>query len=187
VAGFITIEVLCDAKLHERIDTFVVLSKLIFSLVEKSADPSYSSFGQACLNWLFTNGLGILVLWWSLRLDKGGVWFSPSEDAVMVGTPVAFLSLLFMPMMLLLMHELLLIQPRHKRLLATGGALCLVYLTICGGLVSFFVLTSHRPFSSSLANETELLLAGWRYLLALLLATAGVYWRGLFRADSVEG
>lgn len=147
---------------------------------------NYSTLGKACFHWLLTNCLASLVVWWPIIPGIADDSYYEPDVAALLTLFIAFGSLLFIPMMLLLMHETLLIDLRWRRIRATGVALFTGYFLLNCGLVLLFALASTSPFLSAVVENARLISKGWPYLLATLVAAVIVYNRALFRPDFVR-
>lgn len=143
-----------------------------------------STLGKACLHWFLTNFLGSIILWWLPGYESAS-YFEEDASMLVICLPIAFFSLLFIPMAVLLFHELLLLPNRTNRLLATAATLILAHLTVCSSLLFFSMISSHQPLLQSFTSSLPLFISApsWVYLLAALLAAALVYHRGLFRSN----
>lgn len=146
-----------------------------------------STLGKACLHWFLTNFFGSTILWW-LPGYESATYFDEDATMLVICLPIAFCSLLFLPMAVLFFHELLLIPTRTNRLVATGTALALAHSAICAGLLCLLMLISPQPLQQSFISGLTLFISApsWVYLLSSLLATGLVYHRTLWRPDFLK-
>ena len=141
--------------------------------------PTYSTWRQAILLWLFTNLFGTVGVYLSFAAIAATEGLSSWADAsgaieAIIGLIAAATSLLVIPVAFVAFRCLLAIDNHWQRLLATGIA-----------IVSFFFLlvvaAAYGITGKWILLLSMLALGGWAYLLAALVSAALVYQRELFR------
>ena len=97
-------------------------------------------------------------------------------------------SALFLPMSVLMFHELLLLPVRHWRIIATVLAASGAYLTLYLAFVVIVAISTPQDFTEDIRLGASVLVesGGWTQMVAAALAAVVVYRRGLFRLATPE-
>ena len=179
-AGFISIEVLCDAKLKKSFDTFAAHFLFLFPMSESTSGGS--TWHRAFLLWLYTNVGGFIGTSISLHLlvalDHNNRSTGSDTGLIMllVGLFAAVPSLLLVPLIYAAFRWLLRIANYWPRLLAAAAVIT--------GLFLLVALAASKSAGDNFSLTGIVYMGGWAYWATALGAAALLYQQELFRPDA---